>query len=482
MSGGFKLHVKEENRIIHVVPGARVYPELDGYPEYVSKLRQITKICINNELEHSWCELVHPHSTQWIETFHGMNYELAVIWFEGTWPFTNEFEEELLKLHDGEWKNERWFAAGHIMNRESQGRYPYWHHQCIVINLQAYADSGFPNLNKHLAKRPAYEASKENFHDDYTPIYLEPKIGDRPELVETRHNYLDALIPNGLKLGYKIMNLPQQVRDHKHCCYPEDEVDETSKWILDSTFLNDKTPEQSLKFGYNLSEDKMELYGFKNQQTQVLYITNTESIPKFDKTGVEFTHMMLPCSGLNQLWHLGNHIDTLERVTFFDFNPYAIDWTNLVLKEYDPKTNFTEFYENNIQRVIGDGVISPECCLYNPELVTQLIESMGGQEQWERKIDQIRDLEIVFKRVNIVKDWEKFAEASGEGHNLFVNLTNIWQYEVNYLNTDGFDAQLNFIKLINSLNQRHPNVFFTGNTPGGLHYTYQNAKLLTGVN
>ena len=31
----------------------------------------------------------------------------------------------------------------------------------------------------------------------------------------------------------------------------------------------DKTPKESLEFGYNLPEDKMELYGLKNQQTQI---------------------------------------------------------------------------------------------------------------------------------------------------------------------------------------------------------------------
>ena len=58
MSGGFNLHVKEENRIIHVLSGARVFPELDGYHEYTSKLRQITKICINNEREFYICRRI----------------------------------------------------------------------------------------------------------------------------------------------------------------------------------------------------------------------------------------------------------------------------------------------------------------------------------------------------------------------------------------------------------------------------------------
>ena len=230
---GYNITIKDENRICHVINNKQVFPELEPYPEYVRKLRKILKIGLNNSFDHSHSEMIHLASTKWIKTLHSLNYELAVVWFEGTIPKSNEFETELLKLHDGEWKDRRWLVAGHILNHEARGRYPYWHHQCIVINIRAYADAGFPNLNKYLEKRPAFKASEENFHDDYTPYYLKPMPDSRPELVETRHRFLDALIPNSLKLGYEVLNLPQQVRDHKECIYPEDDVEDTVKWLND---------------------------------------------------------------------------------------------------------------------------------------------------------------------------------------------------------------------------------------------------------
>lgn len=478
---GYNITIKENNRICHVINNKQVFNELEPYPEYTRKLRQILKIGLNNSMDHSHSEMIHLASTKWLMTLHSLNYELAVVWFEGTFPKSNEFEEELLKLHDGDWKDRRWLCAGHILNHENRGRYPYWHHQCIVINIRAYAEAGFPNLNKYLEKRPAFVASEENFHDDYTPYYLKPMPDSRPELVETRHKFLDALIPNSLKLGYEVLNLPQQVRDHKMCIYPEDDVEDTVKWLLDDDFLKGKTPKESLEFGYDLPEDKMELYGFKNQQTQILYVTNTESIPKFDNTGVKFTHMMVPCAGLHQFWHLGNHVDSLKEVTFYDFNPYAIKWTDIVISEWDPSTNFTEFYETNIDRVIGDGVIDPSCCLYDRKLVASLIDSMGGPMEFADKINKIKKLPINFIQLDAVKQWEKFIDTSGYDHNLFIQVTNIWQYEINYLNTSGFMAQTNFIKLMMGLMERHKEVYFTGNTPGGLHYTYQNVKLLTGI-
>lgn len=477
----FSITVREQQRICHVAPNKNpsVFPEVRGHNEYLQKLRMVTKINLNNNTQGCFAELVHPEGNGWIKSLCKMDFDLACVWFEGTFPTSSEFEDELLKLVDGEWKHERWMVAGHILNHENRGRYPHWHHQVIVINLKEFAKSN-PPLTRTLEKRPRFKASEENFHDDYTPFYLDP-LPDASPGMETRSQYLDSLIPNSLKLGYRVYNLPQSVRDHKFCIYAEDNIEETEKWLLDPDFLEGKTPQQRKEFGHDLDEDKMELYGLKNQSTQVLYITNTESIPKDNATPVPFTQMFLPCSGLNQFWHLERSLDTLQTVNFFDFNPYAIKWTKKVIEEYDPADNFTEFYENNIMDVIGDEVIDPACCIYDEDLYLGLVENFGGQAEWERKINAIKKLSIDFVQLDAVKEWSRIAKKSGYNHNLFINLTNIWQYEINYLNTNGYDAQYNFMSLIQDLNNRHNEVFMTGNVPSGIHYTYQNMKIMTGI-
>ena len=145
-------------------------------------------------------------------------------------------------------------------------------------------------------------------------------------------------------------------------------------------------------------------------------------------------------------------------------------------------TNFTEFYEANIDRVIGDGVISPDCCLYDRKLVASLIDSMGGPIEFADKINRIKRLQINFVQLDAVKQWHKFIDWSGEDSNCLAQLTNIWQYEINYLNTSGFTAQMNFIKLISELLEKHKEVYFTGNTPEDyITHASENAKLLTGI-
>ena len=160
--------------------------------------------------------------------------------------------------------------------------------------------------------------------------------------------------PNSPNWATGYTNLYQSVRDSKSPIYAEDNIEDTEKWLLDPNFSEGKTPQQRKEFGHDLDEDKMELYGLKTLSTQVLYITNTESIPK-DNATLFFTQMFLPFM-IKLTLHLERH-DTLQTVN--SDSHYAIKWTKKVIEEYDPADNFTEFYENNIMDVIGDEVIDP---------------------------------------------------------------------------------------------------------------------------
>jgi hypothetical protein len=49
------------------------------------------------------------------------------------------------------------------------------------------------------------------------------------------------------------------------------------------------------------------------------------------------------------------------------------------------------------------------------------------------------------------------------------------------MNTDGLDAQLAFLNLLNTVAKNNTELFLTGDTPMGIHYRYKNIKQLKGV-
>ena len=85
------------------------------------------------------------------------------------------------------------------------------------------------------------------------------------------------------------------------------------------------------------------------------------------------------------------------------------------------------------------------------------------------------------KHDNIVKDFDKIVDMVGENKQVHLQISNIWQYEINYLNTPLFEAQENFVKMINELLRNDNVVYFSGDTPGGMFYEYADMRLLPGI-
>lgn len=476
-----KINFKDAGKeIIHVF--APVSDSFEGLPkkepEYVARLRQVQRIKLSNECNYSWCTIMDPYNRNWVKYIADLGFEYALVWGEGTWPEFNDLEEKVIEWAPTE---DNWVVAGQILYRNYVERpdYPHFYPSLIIINLKEYLRAGSPNPvffdDRDNVRTPAFRVSEEHIHDNYTPLWIAPSDVQLKKDYTFKGQYLDHLIPNTIRKGYRVINIPDDIRHDKHSCYPEEDTEATKSWLLDTEFNTGKTPQQVKEFGYDLHEDKMELYGYKIQQFQVLYVTNTESIPRRPKN-ISISKHVVPCSGLHQFWHIIQDVDTLERVCWYDFNPYAIAWTKLVLNEWDG-VNFSEFYRENIDRVIGDGVIAKDCVIYDPDLYEKLIESLGGIDVFLERWQRVQEIKHEFMEINVVKDWEKFAGWIGGSCDVHLQLTNIWQYESNYLNTDAYTAQINFLSLIRKLLKHNNNLYFTGNTPGGDHYVYKDMRL-----
>lgn len=480
-----KINFKNAGKeIIHVYAAVDSFDDLpEREPEYVAKLRQIQRIKLANECDYSWCTLMDPYNRHWVQELAELNFKYAVVWAEGTWPESQDIEQKIIEWAPTE---DNWIVAGQILYRNFNEvpDYPHFYPSLIIINLQEYLRAGSPNPvffdDRDHGRTPAFRVSGEYMHSgDYTPTWIAPSDTQLKPRYTFRGEFLDHLIPNSIARGRRVINIPDSIRHLKHSCYPEEDTEQTKQWLLDTNFNTGKTPQQIKEFGYSLHEDKMELYGYKIQQVQVLYITNTESIPT-RRTGIQISKHVVPCSGLHQFWHIMQDLNTVEHVCWYDFNPYAVAWTKLVLAEWDG-VNFSDFYRNNIQRITGDGVISPDCVLYDPSLYERLVDSMGGIDVFLAQWQRVTQLTHEFRLIDVVKDWETFAGWIGGSHDVHLQLTNIWQYESNYLNTEAFTAQINWLCLIRKLLKHNRRLYFTGNTPGGDHYVYQDMRLIVEI-
>lgn len=468
------------NRIVHILFNSAMINELDQEVEFLSKLRKVTEINLTNSCQHYViiADNFHRQFRNLMLQTSELNFDVAVIWFEGSWPMGREFEEKLLDSVDGEWQEHNWLAAGHILDRPNNDDAPHFHSQCVVINLKNWKNLHSKDFSPYWTSQffPNYDRSQEHIHDDYTPMFLKPNGKKDIQLVNSE-NKLDVLIPVALENGMTVLNLNHDIRSEKHCCYPEDNLDETKRWFLDPDWTTNKTVHEVNVYSNSLDEDKQELYGFKCMNTHVMYITNTESVP--GEENYNCTVMTAPCSGLHQFKHMANARKTLKRVVWTDFSEAGIWWTKKVLAEWDG-VNFNKFFADNEQE-LQQKYMAYEANNYNPELANKFEDSFGTQENWLEIWDWIRSLEHTFMKVDMIRDWKQVVDTIGTNEVVFMQISNIWQYEINYINNGYFAPQAAFVGMVSGLLDNNKDVYITGDSPGGVYYNYQNMKELTSI-
>jgi hypothetical protein len=487
----FNSHTTD-TRLVHVMFNEVIHHALQDEIAYAGKLKKLMQININNSTRYPY---IHANMfgnnglQNVIDRAVNMNFEHMVIWFDGSWPGASEFDDRLLESIDSEWSTTRWLAAGHIINHHTRGDAPQWHQQCIVINLKTYKEIGSPDLTHWDADRnyPHYKFSEENLHDDYTPLWIAAEdaeingasIKQTIKDVEYMEGILNELFPIAFSNNCVIHNFGYSIRDEKLCCYPEDDIEFTKSWLFDYDFNARHTIDELREFCYDkISEDKRELFQYKIMDTHIMYVTNTEDVPDGAPLGIDT--LVVPCSGLHQFKHISNNRDTIKRILWTDFSPFGVAWTKHVLENWDG-VDFNTFFINNRHVIMELGLPSDEFIWYEQSSVENFINSYENENDWLEHWDFIRSLDHQFVKIDVVKEWKRLADLIGNEHTVLLQLSNIWQYEINYINTPAFTAQSAFIDLFNELLTNNETIYFTGDTPNGNYLEYQNMRLLPGV-
>lgn len=106
---------------------------------------------------------------------------------------------------------------GHIIWRPNEE--PYLDDQCWFIDLGKFSTDDLENLpGEHLVAI----RSEENLHDDYTPLWLRSGSGQQSY---RGNKFGQKFIANQLNNKRIVVNWSSKMRDLKHFCYPDMDVD-----------------------------------------------------------------------------------------------------------------------------------------------------------------------------------------------------------------------------------------------------------------
>lgn len=454
----FSTGSKEYKQIVHVITSNDLLPGIKNN-EYM----RILKKMLHNSL-YNTCEaniLNWRGDTTSIEEINDlvlelkqMNFKYVMFWFEGN-LIHHGVEEEFIEW--AKYRTQDWTIMGHILDRN--GKCPVLHQQCVIFNLNTLdSNIDFNFLNK---ANNDFEASKEHIHDDYTPHWVKSKPGLHKRKI-VPESVFDNIMWNLLSQGHRVVNVPEEIRDCKDCTYADEDQDETVEWLLDPSLAN-MTVEEGFELCKRIGYDKSRLIDDVIVAKDIVYVTNTDQISK--SMVMDIDTIICPASGFNQFIHIANNIETMKKVIWTDFSELSIWWMQYVLENWKGK-DFDDFYYNH-KHILESKSPEPETIEVNYKKVKQADKFFDALDDsvWEK----IKKLEHVFLQVDIVNEYDQILQHAKDA-NVFVNATNIYSYDINYILNKYHKVHNSFYNFLNKLVEQNNNVYFWGDSSSGNRY------------
>lgn len=339
-----------------------------------------------------------------------------------------------------------YMAAGHIL--EWKENWYELHHQFVLVNTKNWVKAGKPFYGGWEGKNDdlvVIERSVENFHDDYTPLWIK-----NTGLIENRFHQKQGwnFINEALKNGFDIINWNQGIRNKRTYYYPESD----SQKFLDCL----KTGEVDTTLNVNQVKLLQSQFSVKNQ----IWVLNSEDmLLTYLHKETKFDVIALPAGGFKFLDILKN--DFLKdngKVVIYDFNPKSLNWISFFLENSDQniKKSIKEFEFNNNFHFLGMGqkVFGMDGNFTNNFLdsLNRTFEYFGGEENFHELIRRFKELNLKLINVDLFNNPSLLINEL-DGKSNYLSVSNIFSTDY----TNAFIGLKNVVKYYDELKDSLPN-------------------------
>lgn len=336
-------------------------------------------------------------------------YDYCVIQSSGCTLKSFNFDREIRNFI----KENNFGIAGHIL--QWPGKWLELHPQFFIVNLFAWKSIGGPEFGEWCSEEqllPVVERSAENFHDDYTPLWV--KYLNREEM-QSNAGQGWKLLRSMFLNGWPVITLSEKLRLNKFYCYPEFDTDRFQNSISTLTSYE----------GQNWNQAKL-LSDVKSVKDQI-WLFNSESMSitnegNFDLVANTASGFKLFDLFKNQKFNKGG------KVIVYDFNVRSLRWykhlhnwksDNIIecIRSFPEKTYFTWLGKTDYRYSENNSFSN---------YYKNLMYHFGGTKNFTKYWKIFKETEVKFVMVDLYKDPEKFANIFVGKGKKFVNLSNIF--------------------------------------------------------
>jgi hypothetical protein len=331
----------------------------------------------------------------------------------------------LLDINDVINNNPNYMTAAHIL--EWGNDWYELHHQFVLVNVKNWIAAGAPQYGgwtPDVDVLPVIERSKENFHDDYTPLWIKP-TGEHMWIYHEKQGW--NFIGQAFNNGFDIVNWDQKIRSKRTYYYPET----NSELFYECLIARSHSPEIT-----NPNQRKLinEVIGMKNQ----VWILNSEDMDILSN-GETYDAIALPASGFKYLdIYKARALRPNGRIIIYDYNQTSIDWIESIYRS--PSTDlrhivaaFPKHSELKWYGINNPPVLTPKGALCK-EFVRDFektVEYFGGNESFLDYLEQFRSTPVEFIKTDLLNGYNNLITALGSGDSM-LHISNI--FATDYLN------------------------------------------------
>jgi hypothetical protein len=353
----------------------------------------------------------------------------------------------LLDINDVINNNPNYMAAAHIL--EWGNDWYELHHQFVLVNVDNWRKAGSPTYGgwtPDVDVLPVIERSKENFHDDYTPLWIKP-TGDHMWIYHEKQGW--NFIGEAFDKGFDIVNWDQKIRSKRTYYYPETNSDLFYDCLIDRQHSPDIT---------NPNQRKLinEVIGMKNQ----VWVLNSEDMDILSN-GEKYDVIALPASGFKYLdVFRASALNPNGKIVIYDYNQTSIDWIETIYRSSSTDFRhivaaFSKHSELKWYGIKNPPVLTPkgQLCKEFVQDFEKTIDYFGGHTMFLQYLAQFRSTPVEFIRTDLLNGYDNLITALGNGNSM-LHISNI--FATDYLNASiGLDAMdKSFTQLKDAVNTR----------------------------
>jgi len=350
------------------------------------------------------------------------NYELLIVIKTGTFINSSFFFENIKEMI----KNNI-ALMGHVLDYKE--KHYFLHEQCFFINLKSWKLSSSPRYFSKEKQLLDIHRSLENFHDDYTPKWIEGGKNKKTYAETLPGGHLISTI---LESGFKVSPFIHE-RNLKWFTYHSDTMKSLMKFI-------------------NLMNAKHDV-GF--------FSTETEIIKKIDLKDKDICTVFSIASAFHpfKLIKNTNIEDTVKNLLVYDYSAVAMDVYKNMLQVWDGKN-----YLNLLRNTKTFEYKAGHNDALSQKSFEEMIELCGSDKEWLEYYDKICKLNIDFKLGNLLSEvFQKKLIADIDKNSVCLfNVSNIFNYESETFWIDIFQRYFSFFNLYMMMRSNTKITYFLG--------------------